>query len=68
MPRSPYLQRYFICAREALKHFVERPEGPTGGVIVFDSSVHQVVPKPTYVSYACTKAAIGHMTATLALE
>ena len=117
------LRGYFICAREALKHFVERPEGPAGGVIVFDSSVHQIVPKPTYVvapcrllrpaaccratsafsyfylltydslppiiivspltsptgfvstqpttryvSYACTKAAIGHMTATLALE
>jgi glucose 1-dehydrogenase len=42
------LRGYFICAREALKHFVERPEGPAGGVIVFDSSVHQIVPKPTY--------------------
>ena len=62
------LKGYFLCARQALKHFVEREGGPRGGVIVFDSSVHQVVPKPTYVSYACTKAAIGHMTATLALE
>lgn len=62
------LKAYFICAREALKHFLEREGGPAGGSIVFDSSVHQVVPKPTYVSYACSKAAIGHMTSTLALE
>jgi len=62
------LRGYFICARQALKHFVEREGGPAGGVIVFDSSVHQMIPKPTYVSYACSKAAIGHMTSTLALE
>jgi hypothetical protein len=35
---------------------------------VFDSSVHQIIPKPTYLGYACSKAAIGHMTSTLALE
>merc|ERR1711907_317986 len=62
------LKGYFLCAKRALKHFVERPEGPRGGVIVFDSSVHQIVPNPTYLGYACSKAAIGHMTSTLALE
>ena len=32
-----------------------------GGVIVFDTSVHQIVPKPQYVGYACSKAAIGDL-------
>mgnify|MGYP006172891065 CR=1 FL=1 len=59
------LRGYFLCARAALAHFVSRPGG---GVIVFDSSVHQMIPKPTYLGYACSKAAIGHMTSTLALE
>jgi len=62
------LKGYFLCAKMALAHFVDRPEGPAGGVIVFDSSVHQIIPKPTYASYACSKAAIGHLTSTLALE
>tara|TARA_B110000208_G_scaffold183166_1_gene235595 strand:- start:114 stop:1031 length:918 start_codon:yes stop_codon:yes gene_type:complete len=62
------LRGYFLCARAALSHFISRPSGPRGGVIVFDSSVHQIVPKPTYLGYACSKAAIGHMTSTLALE
>lgn len=59
------LKGYFICAKAGIKHFLSRPGG---GVIVFDSSVHQIIPKPTYLGYACSKAAIGHMTSTLALE
>jgi glucose 1-dehydrogenase len=59
------LRGYVICAQIALAHFVERD---AAGTIVFCSSVHQIVPKPTYLGYACSKAAIGHMTSTLALE
>ena len=59
------LRGYWLCCREAIRHFLSR-EG--GGVIVNDSSVHQIVPKPQYLSYAITKAGIGHMTRTLALE
>jgi len=59
------LTGYFICAREGLKQMKEQ-EG--GGCIVFDSSVHQIIPKPTYAGYAASKAAIGHLTSTLALE
>ena len=44
------LKGYFLCAKTALAHFVSRPQGPKGGVIVFDSSVHQLIPKPTYLS------------------
>ena len=62
------LKGYFLCAQRAIKHFLERPEGPEGGVVVFDSSVHQIIPKPTYAGYACSKAAIGHLTSTLGLE
>jgi len=59
------LKGYYYCAKAAITHFLSR-EG--GGSIVFDSSVHQIIPKPTYLGYACSKAAIGHMTSTLALE
>ena len=68
------LRGYLICAQIALAHFIARgdaaPEEPRSGAgtIVFCSSVHQIVPKPTYLGYACSKAAIGHMTRTLALE
>ena len=39
-----------------------------GGCIVNDTSVHQQVPKPEYPGYAASKAAIGHLTASMALE
>jgi glucose 1-dehydrogenase len=55
----------FLCSREAIRHFLSRPGG---GVIVNNSSVHQIVPKPTYLSYSVSKGAIGNLTRTLALE
>jgi glucose 1-dehydrogenase len=55
----------FMCAREALKHFLGRPGG---GVILSNSSVHQIIPKPGFVSYSLSKGAMGNMTRTLALE
>jgi glucose 1-dehydrogenase len=54
----------FMCCREALRHFLTRG----GGLILNNSSVHQEIPKPQYVSYSITKGGIGNMTRTLALE
>lgn len=62
------LRGAFMCAREALKHFVSRPEGPQGGVILNDSSVHEIIPKPVFVSYSVAKGGMENLTKTLALE
>src|SRR4029077_4780894 len=42
------LRGAFLCAREALRHFLSRGGG---GVIVNNSSVHEIISKPTYASY-----------------
>lgn len=54
----------FICTRKAISHFLENG----GGVIVNDSSVHQLIPRPQYVGYTMSKAGLNAMTRTLALE
>lgn len=59
------LRGAFLCAREALKHFVERENA---GTIINVSSVHEIIPRPTYVSYSMSKGAMENMTKTLALE
>ncbi len=59
------LRGAFLCAQQAIKHFLSR-EG--GGVIINNSSVHQIIPKPKYLSYAISKAGMAHLTKTLALE
>ncbi len=53
------------CAQAAIRHFLNagRP-----GVVLSNSSVHQIVPKPGYLAYALSKGAMGNFTATLALE
>jgi glucose 1-dehydrogenase len=58
------LRGTFMCSREALRHFLTRG----GGIILNDSSVHQQIPKPLYLSYSMSKGAIGNLTRTLALE
>ena len=59
------LRGAFICARQAIKHFLSRPGG---GVIVSNSSVHEIIPKPNYVPYSISKGGMENMTRTLALE
>jgi len=59
------LRGAYLCAREAIRHFLSR-EG--GGVIINNSSVHQIIPKPKYLSYAMSKAGMANLTRTLALE
>jgi glucose 1-dehydrogenase len=58
------LRGAFLCAREALRHFVARGSG----VIVNNSSVHQIIPKPLYASYSISKGGMENLTRTLALE
>ncbi|MEL6580877.1 MAG: glucose 1-dehydrogenase [Cyanobacteria bacterium J06621_12] len=59
------LRGAFLCARETIKHFMARGNG---GIIINVSSVHEIIPRPTYVSYSMSKGAMGNMTKTLALE
>ena len=59
------LRGAYLCAREAIRHFLSR-EGD--GVIINISSVHQIIPKPKYLSYSISKAGMANLTRTLALE
>lgn len=55
----------FLCAREAIRHFLSR-NAP--GVILNNSSVHEIIPKPKYLSYSISKGGMENLTRTLALE
>jgi glucose 1-dehydrogenase len=59
------LRGAFLCAREAIRHFLaeEKP-----GVIINVSSVHQIIPKPDYLGYSASKGGMQNLTRTLALE
>jgi glucose 1-dehydrogenase len=59
------LKGAYLCSREAVKHFLSRKGG---GVIVNDSSVHEIIPKPLYLSYSISKGGMQNLTKTLALE
>ena len=59
------LRGSFLCAREAIKHFLETD---TPGVVVNISSVHQQIPKPNYLGYSVSKGGMMNLTRTLALE
>lgn len=59
------LRGAFLCAREALRHFLQRGGG---GVILNNSSVHEIIPKPMYLPYSISKGGMEKLTKTLALE
>jgi glucose 1-dehydrogenase len=59
------LRGAFMCAREAIKHFLAERKP---GVIVNVSSVHQLIPKPDYLGYSVSKGGMQNLTRTLALE
>ncbi|MGA8030264.1 MAG: glucose 1-dehydrogenase [Bryobacteraceae bacterium] len=59
------LRGAFLCAREAIRHFLARG---SGGVIVNNSSVHEIIPKPKYVPYSISKGGLENLTKSLALE
>ena len=62
---SVNLRGPFLCSREALRHFLSR-EG--GGVILNNSSVHEIIPKPKYLPYSVSKGGMENLTKSLALE
>jgi glucose 1-dehydrogenase len=62
---SVNLRGPFLCAREALRHFLRQGRG---GVILNNSSVHETIPKPKYLSYSIAKGGMENLTKTLALE
>jgi glucose 1-dehydrogenase len=59
------LRGAFFCARESIKHWLERGQS---GVIINISSVHEIIPRPLYVTYSISKGGMENMTKTLALE
>ncbi|HEX2087860.1 MAG TPA: glucose 1-dehydrogenase [Solirubrobacteraceae bacterium] len=59
------LRGSFMCAREAIKRFLDQGGG---GSIVNISSVHQRIPKPNYLGYSVSKGGMANLTTTLALE
>lgn len=59
------LRGAYLCAREAIRHWLE--EG-TAGTIINISSVHQIIPKPKFVGYSVSKGGMQNLTRTLALE
>jgi glucose 1-dehydrogenase len=59
------LRGSFLCAREAIKHFLAEDKP---GSIINVSSVHQIIPKPDYLGYSTSKGGMQNLTRTLALE
>ena len=59
------LRGAFLCSREALRHFLQRGQG---GVILNNSSVHEIIPKPKYLPYSISKGGMDNLTKSLALE
>jgi glucose 1-dehydrogenase len=59
------LRGAFLCARQAIRHFLEKN---TPGVVTNISSVHQAIPKPSYLGYSVSKGGMQNLTTTLALE
>jgi glucose 1-dehydrogenase len=53
------------CSQAAIRRFLAQGKG---GTIVNCSSVHQIIPKPGFLSYSLSKGAMGNLTRTLALE
>jgi glucose 1-dehydrogenase len=59
------LRGAFMAAQFAIRHFLAEDKP---GIIINISSVHQIIPKPRFVSYAISKGGMQSLTSTLALE
>jgi glucose 1-dehydrogenase len=59
------LRGAFMCAQKAIQHFLAEDKP---GVIINMSSVHQLIPKPRFLSYSVSKGGMQNLTRTLALE
>ncbi|GAB4527611.1 MAG: SDR family oxidoreductase [Anaerolineae bacterium] len=55
----------FMCAQRAIQHWLAENKP---GVIINVSSVHQIIPKPSFVGYSVSKGGMQNLTRTLALE
>jgi glucose 1-dehydrogenase len=62
---SVNLKGAFLCAREGIRHFLAQGKP---GVILNNSSVHEIIPKPKYLPYSVSKGGMENLTKTLALE
>ena len=62
---SVNLRGAYLYSRETIKHLLEQGRA---GVIINVSSVHEMIPRPQYLSYSISKAGMGSLTKTLALE
>lgn len=62
---SVNLRGAYFYAREIIQHFLDQQKP---GVIINVSSVHEIIPRPMYISYAISKSGMGGLTRTLALE
>lgn len=61
---SVNLRGAFLCSRAALQIFLQH----NSGVILNNSSVHEIIPKPEFIAYSVSKGGLGNLTRTLALE
>jgi glucose 1-dehydrogenase len=52
-------------SQAAIRHFLSRPGG---GIVLNNSSVHEIIPKPGFLAYSLSKGGMGNLTRTLALE
>ncbi len=59
------LRGAFLCARESINYWLTQGQP---GVIINISSVHEIIPRPLYVTYSISKGGMENMTKTLALE
>jgi glucose 1-dehydrogenase len=59
------LRGAYLCARETIQHLLSQNRP---GSIINISSVHEIIPRPQYLSYSISKGGLGNMTRTLALE
>ncbi|RCJ24554.1 sugar dehydrogenase [Nostoc sp. ATCC 43529] len=59
------LRGAYLCARETIKHLLSANRR---GVIINISSVHEIIPRPMYISYSISKGGMENLTKSLALE
>jgi len=59
------LRGAFGAAQAAIRHFLAENKP---GVVINVSSVHQLIPKPRFLSYSISKGGMMNLTRTLALE
>lgn len=59
------LRGAFVAAQAAIRHFLAENKP---GVVINVSSVHQLIPKPRFLSYSVSKGGMMNLTRTLALE